>query len=338
MPRLKRGLLNGLVLAGLWLGAMTAPARAQCEGKDLLVSLSPARKAQLIDGAPYPAGNLWRATKGDSRITLVGTYHLNDPRFASIRKRLAPILARADSLLVEAAPRAQARLRQAVADNPGYLLINDGPTLPERLPEADWQKLAAAMQARGVPAVVAAKLQPWYVSTLLAVPPCALEDLRASRIGMGGLDQQLITMAEHDGIPIGSLEPWDTSLKLFKLLGVGDQMAMIRAGLAQDGTGADMFTTMSNAYFRGEHQLVWAFERAQSIAAPGADKAKLAGEFARLEDVLLTRRNQAWIGVLTRAATHHHIVAAFGAAHLGGQDGVLNLLHARGWTITRLDG
>jgi uncharacterized protein len=51
----------------------------------------------------------------------------------------------------------------------------------------------------------------------------------------------------------------------------------------------------------------------------------------------MTTRNRAWIPVLVTAATEAPVVAAFGALHLSGQDGVLALLEAEGFTLQRLD-
>jgi uncharacterized protein YbaP (TraB family) len=55
-----------------------------------------------------------------------------------------------------------------------------------------------------------------------------------------------------------------------------------------------------------------------------------------MEDALMVQRNQAWIPVLTRAAADGPVLAAFGALHLSGDQGVLALLQAEGFTLERL--
>ena len=66
------------------------------------------------------------------------------------------------------------------------------------------------------------------------------------------------------------------------------------------------------------------------------DAADLLNEqLAGLEDVLLIQRNRNWIDVIAQAAAQHDdIFIGFGAAHLFGTDGVLQLLANEGWTIT----
>ena len=51
----------------------------------------------------------------------------------------------------------------------------------------------------------------------------------------------------------------------------------------------------------------------------------------------MTERNRAWIPVIEAAAPKGPVVAAFGALHLSGTDGVLALARARGFTLERLD-
>lgn len=336
--RIARWLTTFLRIAGLWAASALVAGAATCTGTDLLAGMSAAEKARLVAGAPFPAGNLWRATRGDAEITLVGTYHLGDPRFAPIVRRLVPILKSADVLLVEAGPAEQAKLKREVTRDPGHMFIVKGPTLPERLPESEWQALSVAMNARGIPPVLAAKFQPWYVSMLLSVPPCAMDSLRDAQHGRGGgLDKRLMRMAEVDGVPIRALEPWNSALKIFDGLSQGDQAGIIHAALAMDDETGDMFVTTVNAYFRGEHQLIWAYNRAKAEEEPGADGDVLRREFKQMQRLMLTDRNRAWIPVLEREAAGHHVLAAFGAAHLGGERGVLYLLKQRGWTIARLD-
>jgi uncharacterized protein YbaP (TraB family) len=62
-----------------------------------------------------------------------------------------------------------------------------------------------------------------------------------------------------------------------------------------------------------------------------------ANIFETMEKELLIDRNRAWIPVLLEAiAAHDTVVAAFGAAHLPGKEGVLALLEAEGFTLERL--
>ena len=59
--------------------------------------------------------------------------------------------------------------------------------------------------------------------------------------------------------------------------------------------------------------------------------------FATIEQELLIDRNRAWIPVLLDATEQNEtVVAAFGAAHLPGENGVLALLENEGFLLERL--
>jgi uncharacterized protein len=81
---------------------------------------------------------------------------------------------------------------------------------------------------------------------------------------------------------------------------------------------------------------VWEFLRDESYALPGYTRDQIDAEFAAMEEVLMSARNRAWIPVLTDAAAEGPVFAAFGALHLAGQDGVLNLLQREGFTLEEL--
>jgi uncharacterized protein len=77
--------------------------------------------------------------------------------------------------------------------------------------------------------------------------------------------------------------------------------------------------------------------RYQSLQLPDQPPEVVMAEFARMEDALMIRRNRSWIPVIEDAAAKGPVFAAFGALHLSGQDGVLNLLQGAGFKIERLE-
>ena len=73
-----------------------------------------------------------------------------------------------------------------------------------------------------------------------------------------------------------------------------------------------------------------------STDMPGYTREQVDAEFARMEEIVAASRNRTWIPVLTDAAAKGPVFAAFGALHLSGQDGVLNLLKSQGFTLKEL--
>ena len=57
------------------------------------------------------------------------------------------------------------------------------------------------------------------------------------------------------------------------------------------------------------------------------------GDFGMYERDLLENRNQKWIKTITTQAETIPTFFAFGAAHLGGNQGIINLLRKEGYSI-----
>ena len=324
-----------LAAFALCLTGLCLPAGAQCMGENLVTAMSaPEREALLArtHAVPYAQGNFWRASKDGQEITLIGTYHMDDPRHAETLARLGPVLEAAKAVLVEAGPEELAALKTRIGAEPGLMVITDGPTLPEALPPEIWDKLSAAMAARGVPGFMAAKLQPWYLAMLLSIPPCALTTMGEDR----GLDAQVIEAATARHLPVKALEPYDTVFTIFDALTREDQLGMITASLALEDRSEDLSVTMADSYFDEESRLIWEFSRDQALTLEGYTPERVAHEFAVMEEAMMVRRNRAWIPVLTAAAKEGPVLAAFGALHLSGPEGVLALLKADGFKLERL--
>ena len=172
------------LILGLVLWAMTASlASAACVGRDLFDDLSAAQRQAIASAAarvPHAYGTTFVARRGQARLLLVGTFHFTDDRHHGLIDRLAPQMTGADALLVEAGPEEVARLQARLARDPTLMADPTGPTLPERLDADDWQAVAAALAERGIPAVIASRLRPWYVATMLSVSPCVLAEIRAA--------------------------------------------------------------------------------------------------------------------------------------------------------------
>lgn len=318
-----------LYLVGFLLPSIAA---AECSRVDLIGDLDSAGEAELADLVaphPFPTGNVWRAEMGNSTIHVIGTFHLSDPRFVPMMVEIEPILAAADMIYLESSAEDLAALEQKMLSDPTMLIITSGPTLVDMLSDENWARFEDAMTARGIPGFMAAKMQPWYASMMLAIPPCAM----SAAISQNGLDQRIIEFAEGAGIPTAGLEDPEATLNLFAEEDMASQIEMLRATLVMNEQADAMFTTMLEAYFDGRHREIWEFNRMIALAAPEAEVEDYAGLFQEMEDTLLTTRNTNWMEVLLPATVSGNYVVAVGAGHLSGHTGVLNLLAEAGYVI-----
>ena len=318
----------------LILPVLAAPAFAQCSGANLFDEMTPDRQAEIRAMAaahPYPDGNFWIASRGDQRMTILGTYHFDDPRHAPALEAAAPLIADASALLVEAGPEEEKALMKAMGDDPSLMFITTGPTLLEMLPADTWKRLSQALEARGIPGLFAAKFQPWYATMVLAIPPCAMAAATAQQ--PKGLDGMLIDTALALEVPVRALEPHDTIFQIFGSLSAQQEIDMIESSLVMESRSEDFSATLADLYFNGESRLIWEMMRVISYDMPGYTPEAVDAEMAVMEDVLMEKRNRAWIPVIEQAALEGPLVVAFGALHLSGDAGVLNLLEQQGWAL-----
>ncbi len=317
---------------------------AECVGENLITRMSAAQQAEMRDALtdiPYRHGLLWRADKGDMRVYLVGTYHFADPRHALTMEKVGPFVDDAERLMVEAGPEEMAKLTEAMVTDLSILSITEGPTLPERLTPEQWTELSDVMRARGMPPAMVSRLRPWYVAMMMGMSPCMLA--QAAEAGkVTGLDQMLIARAEEASVPISALEPWDTVFSLFDEMTPQEEIEMILGALPVAQYADDYAATLIEAYFTQDVWQVWEFGRIDAYETSGLSRAQVDAQYDLAETKLMVQRNESWIAPLTKAATDAaatdgYVVAGFGALHLPGEKGVLQLLADAGWTITPVE-
>ena len=325
-------------LAALAFACLALPAAAQCTGASFMERLTAQERAEVAAAAadtPFAGGLVWTAVRDTRTITVIGTMHIYDARLAPVHARIAPLVKDADLVLVEATQDDEAALQAALMDDPSLMFLTEGPTLPEMLDDETWAALMDAVRARQIPVMLAAKMQPWYLSLTLSMPPCAMADLIGGR---RGLDQMIMDDAAAAGVPVAALEPWMTMFTLMREGTLDEQLDMLRLSLLAPDVQSELFVAMLDSYFAGEIALVWEVSRIAGRYVPDLDATAAEQMFAEVEDKLLVSRNHDWMPVILKAAeAHDTVVVAAGAAHLPGKDGVLNLLAQAGWDVQPAD-
>lgn len=310
---------------------------AQCSGLNFWTSLTDPQQAELNARAaatPFGQGNFWQATKNGTTLSILGTMHLPDPRHAAVLSGAATRLSNADLLLVEATLDDQTAMQAHMAANVDMLTINDGTTLADHLSPDAWASIRAAATDRGVPGFIAAKMQPWFLAMTLSIPPCVTTSMASGEIG---LDTMLMQGAASQGIPVAALEDWRD---MFALLSGGtfeEQITALEMSVMAPWLQTAMMVALTDFYFAGETAKAWHITSYALEFMPDVDPAEFESQLNEITLVLLIDRNRSWIPVIEQAAaTHDDIFIGFGAAHLFGETGVLQLLENNGWTISPL--
>lgn len=321
------------LIATIFLLVSPGAAAALCEGRDLIAALPEAERAALearAAAAPHAEGLLWRASRGKTRITLFGTYHFRHARTDAHLQRLMPVIAAAEAVYLEMSLDDQRAFQRQIAEDPSIMFLTEGASLPDLLGEADWRRYSEEMRKRQIPVVVASRFKPLWAAMMLGTGPC---EARQGALAGRGIDALIAARAEDLGIEDRSLEHFADILTELDTDPVEKQIEMIRLTLAWPGKADDMAYTIRARYLAEQVALTWEFSRHVSLKYGGPTAQ---ADFDRLERILLTDRNRAWVDKLLREAEGKRVLVAVGAGHLPGQAGVLNLLAQRGFAIERL--
>jgi uncharacterized protein YbaP (TraB family) len=315
-------------------------AAAQCGGADLLARMKiadPAGHAALFQQAhavANPRGKFWRVRRdGTPDSYLFGTFHDTGIARQPISPAVARALESARLMLVEVSTEEQARMQARMAGDPAFVIDTSRTGLSGQLTAAEQAVAERALAARGVTLQIADKLRPWMLFSLLAVPQCVL---REAQQGEPTLDALLISNAAGAGIPVVGLETYQQAIDSIASIPT-DMMDELLLEMLRDLSGEeDARRTSVELYQAGEIAAIWEFSVISGAETVGAARSREI--FDQLAELLLGTRNRAWMDIMLPQLEAGGVFAAFGAMHLVGEAGVIELLRAEGFEVTRLDG
>lgn len=318
-----------------FLAFLLAPitAAAACDGQDLRPLLSDDARAELqraVADIPFPEGNHWIARKDDTVLHIIGTLHTYDERMEKVVERLSPDLSKADAFYFEVTQTDMDAFEKNLANNLSAIMITSGPTLIDLMGDEDWAAFSTALNQRGIPGWMAAKMRPWFLTMMLSIPPCMMEDPN----GTYGMDARLNDLAAENGIPQYSLERIDDLIAMFDSHPLEQQVeSLVRLSGAMMGSN-DQLATMANGYLEEKHAEIIQFARLQGFEESGLSRDVFDEEWNGFEQQMLVQRNALWMEHIL-AITDQTAVIAVGAGHLSDDHGLLNQLEQAGYTLTR---
>lgn len=136
-------------------------------------------------------------------------------------------------------------------------------------------------------------------------------------------DLTLMQMALKDKKEILGLEKLDDQMAIFDKIPMDKQVSMLADMARKPDAVQKELANMLTAY------------KAQDLTSmmKQMKESKYDGGLEDFKADLLDKRNQNWIPVIEKAAKDKPTLFAFGAGHLGGDKGVINLLRAKGYTV-----
>lgn len=326
-------LISFVVTMMLAMGKAHAEAPA-CKGVDMLAALEksdPALAASIRDEAdktPNGKGLLWKIEKaGEKPSYLFGTMHMADPRVTTLPAPAQQAYEAADMVVIETTEILdQSKMMAAIMKEPDLTMFTDGTTLTSLLPPQDVEMVEKALDARGIPAGSVDKMKPWMLSAMVALPAC---ELARKADGAPVLDVKLARDAEAAGKEIDGLETVADQLRAMASLPMEFHIKGLVDTLKLGERIDDVNETMIVLYQHGDTGMFWPLFRAVLPDETGADDG-----FAAFDETMVTARNRTMAERAEPILKRGNAFIAVGAMHLPGADGLIELLRARGYTLT----
>ncbi|MBP2550301.1 uncharacterized protein YbaP (TraB family) [Neorhizobium galegae] len=329
--------LHGLLLVSfLVVVTLASGARAEdgaCAGHNLLTEMQkddPDAYRRIVaegDAVPNGKGLFWKIEKtGLAPSYLLGTMHVTDPRVLALPKGAPEAKAQARVLIIESdeildEQKAMARLMT----KPQLTMMMDGKTIQSYLTPADTEKLQTALKARGIPLGAVSRMQPWMLSSFVALPACEL--VRKAK-GAAFLDMQLAKDAIRAGQPVKGLETMEEQLSAMASIPTEFHLKSLMEMLALGDRMDDVMYTMTELYLSGDIGLTMPMLKA--VSPDGSDEEG----YAEFEQRIVTARNHIMAERARPLLEAGGAFMAVGAMHLVGEEGLVSLLRADGFTVT----
>ena len=261
------------------------------------------------------AGCVWKVTSPDGHsLYLGGSSHFLRPTDYPLPPQYNVAFDACSQLVFEDEPKTGPAAFQALL-KAGQYPKGDG--LKNHVDPRTYEYVRRFFALRRVSEDKFARFRPWLIDILLSSPPPQFYQL--------GVEQFLTRRALANSKRISGLESTREHNEVFT--GLSDRQAeallltlFINAG-REDGRGVNMF----EAWRRGDVELL-ASKMRESFR-----------DFPSMAERLLDSRNRVWVPKienLCRSGRTAFVVV--GAAHLGGPNGLLALLRARGYTTEQL--
>ena len=319
--------------------ALLAPGSAlaaACAGNSLLSEVERdrpdiwAKALADLDAIPNSTGLFWKIERdGTSPSWLLGTMHVPDPEVTAFRPAIVEAFERSDVLVLELAEEfSRAKIALAKKLLP-FAQLPEGESFDADFTKEQKDAIGKMTAALGMPYFLARKMKPWFLVVTLAVPPC----VQAAMLrGEQGIDATLQQDALAAGKRLAGLETIDEQIaalaSLETAIGAAELLETVELGADRN---ADLFATLLESYLQERPMLALFL----TLLLP---EFKRSGDaFRAVEGALLGDRNLRMHDRLLPIVEDGNAFVGVGALHLPGRDGLVELLRASGYNVTRVE-
>ncbi|HNR09347.1 MAG TPA: TraB/GumN family protein [Saprospiraceae bacterium] len=200
----------------------------------------------------------------------------------------------------------------------GKAFMKDGLTLRDLLTEAEYKVVEDHFSEKGLPLQFLDRMKPMLLATFASLD-----------LGQGGLsdtksyEMEIFARVNEQNKPSDGLETVDDQLSIFDSIPYQTQAKMLMESIKSSDTENEEYKKLIELYKKQD------IETLVKISVGEGDGG--VGEHA---DLFLYQRNRNWIPHMSRMMKEKPTFFAVGAGHLGGPQGVINLLKKAGFKVS----
>ncbi len=292
--------------------AVRAPSMPGCREHDMRIL-----ERDLNKSVPWGDGRFWRISRNGKTSYLLGTMHVADPRIKALPAELERVLPELRQVYIEVLLNAESTQTFAIT----MLQEPDVPTLKELLSAELYQRTAQILQRYYMPEQAVNRLEPWAAFVTMLYPPdTALKE---------PMDAYVARRATEAGIPVKGLETIQEQLDLLDTLALEEQLWLLRDTVCYYEVMMQDMEVMKQLYLEDDMVTLYNF----GTILPDVGKAL----YERLLHRMVTERNLRMFERMQPAMAAGGALVAVGAMHLPGENGLLALLAADGYTLKLLN-
>jgi hypothetical protein len=266
--------------------------------------------------SPYDEGIFFRVSKGDLPAShVLGTMHVSDARVIEKTSRARDLVAESDRLLLEL--DLSNETMEIITEASFY---HDGTTLDQAVGADLAEASIALLREYGIPTEIAMSMKPWAVFSSLAMPPDT---------GIP-LDMQLMAQAREAGVDIAGIETPLEQISALSTLAEDEHALVLLATVCDYEHVQLLLEDMIELYL--DSDLAGLARISDEPSAP-----EIQALVDKLNEALVKKRNVVMVERLVPMLDIGNQFVAIGALHLIGEDGILNQLAQRGFTIEKLE-
>jgi uncharacterized protein YbaP (TraB family) len=306
--------------------SQTAPAEppAMSTGNaEQTVPQSPAAPEQRSDKT-HPLF-LWKGTRKDQTVYLLGTIHVAQPNFYPLPQEIETASNESKVLFVEAdiTKADKSKILETLKQQGTY---HPPETLSKNLSPQAREILDQYLNWSGESIGIYDAWKPWVVAEILSSGALRRAGFKSDL----GIDMHLLKEAHAANKKVVSLESVDSQLKLMESFDKSAQEKMLAADVLSMKDMSNEINKITDAWRKGD-----AYEMNNIVnSATGA-----SSEMNEARNKLLDARNRSMVESLEKSLPESGVsMVAVGAAHLPGPNGLIVLLRQKGFDVNQVYG